>query len=716
VSSTSEVTIRIKGDDDSDSAFRQARNNEERLAASAKAAGISLTLMGQHGAAAGKATGDGADRAREGVKRLNAGIQELDRGMQTLAKEFERTGDVDFLRQTKRLGQSKRELEGFKKDLVKILGDDAGEETGRSFTGRFLDKLSSGFSGDLGELPSKLKGALIVTVAGAAIAAAPALGAAVSAAVLGGVGVGGIAGGVALAFKDPAVSEAAKNMGSEFGSNVAGSAMDAFKGPTLAAIGILGDELTKQEPRITRIFQRLAPLTSDIAHGVAEGIDKLGPALERTFTRAGPVVEEISKDIPIIADGVGEFLDKVSSGGPGAVQFMHDFADGTHNLLSGIGSLIDGLSHLYDFARNSPFSPILFAAPANALMDLTGSTEKATFGLKALDAAHLVAAQSAKIHADQINQLRLGADLASEDFTKLSGQISATAQTTDVLAGQMADKLLNATMSLDQATLGFAESQTRLTQSIADNGRQLDIHTEKGQANREAILGVVAANIRQYDTLIASGVSAQDAAAAYDQNTGSLIKQMQQAHFTSGQINDLIGKYMAVPDRVNTDIALQGVGKAIADLDDTLRAINHLPSRKVINVDVVTSQVGSLGASVGGRIRGANAQGGTVGSAGGGWGYAAAGGNRNGLTMVGERGFELADLSAGSRVYSHQDSMRMVADMARGGGGGGGGTQVLEVRPAPGFDSAIMRVFLEMIETALRTDPAFAGAIAAAGT
>jgi hypothetical protein len=63
VSTTSEVEIRIKGDDDSDSAFRKARNNEERLAASAKAAGIELTVMGRKGEAAGKITADGADRA-----------------------------------------------------------------------------------------------------------------------------------------------------------------------------------------------------------------------------------------------------------------------------------------------------------------------------------------------------------------------------------------------------------------------------------------------------------------------------------------------------------------------------------------------------------------------------------------------------------------------------------------------------------------------------
>ncbi|MEU0428512.1 hypothetical protein ABZ235_33910 [Streptomyces canus] len=86
-------------------------------------------------------------------------------------------------------------------------------------------------------------------------------------------------------------------------------------------------------------------------------------------------------------------------------------------------------------------------------------------------------------------------------------------------------------------------------------------------------------------------------------------------------------------------------------------------------------------------------------AAGGIVGAAAAGGLRSGLTMVGEHGFELLDLPAGSRVWSNPDSRRKVAQSApwasmlntprrtgRGGGASGSGAPevnvVLEIRGA----------------------------------
>lgn len=66
-------------------------------------------------------------------------------------------------------------------------------------------------------------------------------------------------------------------------------------------------------------------------------------------------------------------------------------------------------------------------------------------------------------------------------------------------------------------------------------------------------------------------------------------------------------------------------------------------------------------------------------------GQAATGGVRGGLTLVGERGPELADLSPGSRVYSNGDSMRMMA--------GAGGSDVLQVEFAGSSDPLVNALF-----------------------
>jgi hypothetical protein len=78
------------------------------------------------------------------------------------------------------------------------------------------------------------------------------------------------------------------------------------------------------------------------------------------------------------------------------------------------------------------------------------------------------------------------------------------------------------------------------------------------QDNKDAILAVVQANLQEYDSQIAVGVAASDAAAKYDENTKALEDQLHAAGYTAAQIDALIGKYRNVPDKVDTSIAING--------------------------------------------------------------------------------------------------------------------------------------------------------------
>src|SRR5262249_37738139 len=142
-------------------------------------------------------------------------------------------------------------------------------------------------------------------------------------------------------------------------------------------------------------------------------------------------------------------------------------------------------------------------------------------------------------------------------------------------------KIFAATMGLDQATLHWNESLTRLGETLKDNGRTIDVHTEKGQANREAILSSVTANMQLYQAQLAAGMSAHDAGASYDTNTAALERQLLKAGLTKQQVDELIGKYRGVPANVNTDIVTKGLTEAINNLDETIRLVNGLDNRHV---------------------------------------------------------------------------------------------------------------------------------------
>jgi hypothetical protein len=112
--------------------------------------------------------------------------------------------------------------------------------------------------------------------------------------------------------------------------------------------------------------------------------------------------------------------------------------------------------------------------------------------------------------------------------------------------------------------------------------------------------------------------------------------------------------------------------KASADFDkfsaNVIKKLSEVPDHKYIDIHLRTifNGVGQTVGSITRQLRGigaaGHAHGGVVGTA-------ASGGSRNGLTLVGEQGPELADLAPGSSVYSNADSLRM-AGMSGGGGGG----------------------------------------------
>jgi hypothetical protein len=152
----------------------------------------------------------------------------------------------------------------------------------------------------------------------------------------------------------------------------------------------------------------------------------------------------------------------------------------------------------------------------------------------------------------------------------------------------MVNKLFTSLMNVDQATLGFNRSLITVGETFEQNGRQIDKHTKlisdnttKGIDNREAVLAAVQANMRLYQSNVAVGMSSEDAAKQYDENTKKLEAQLRAAHLTDDQINDLIGTYRNIPDTVNTTIAIEGLTEAINNLNTTLRLMAGLKNKDV---------------------------------------------------------------------------------------------------------------------------------------
>lgn len=241
-------------------------------------------------------------------------------------------------------------------------------------------------------------------------------------------------------------------------------------------------------------------------------------------------------------------------------------------------------------------------------------------------------------------------DKAAESYDALAEGLKGAKNELDAVSSAF-----DTITSLDKTALSAADAQMQLAESIKKNGRELDIHTEKGNANRAAVLAMIEANIDSYEANIKAGMGAEEASRKYDEATASLEKQLRAAGFTGAQVDQLVGKYRGVPSKVSTLIATEGLTQAINDLADLLRQINGIPPRKTITV---TAQIKYTEAQL--IAKGTKAAGGPVGAA------AAGGARPGGLTLVGENGPELLPLEPGTMVSPAANTASL---LGRSGGG-----------------------------------------------
>jgi len=396
-----------------------------------------------------------------------------------------------------------------------------------------------------------------------------------------GFGGGVIAAGIKLAAADSRVSAA----WSEFGDHakaVLTEASGPFVQPLVDGAHKIGLAFDAEVPHIAGAFSQLAPVVGDLTDGVAGFIRELGPGLDKLANFSAPFLQDLAAYLPELGAHMKEFIDRISNAGPGVEHFFNDILDLSLTAIDALGNLVQWGSRAYD----------VFTALGSAVTgDVAGAQQRFA------DAWAKTAQSYGGFHNSTIN--------VNTALGLYNGTVSAAAAKTGVFSDELTqtvaavDRVLGATLGLDQANLGTATALTHLTESFKNNTvsardhtAALNTATTAGQANVGAVLNVVQANISQYDAMIRAGAGAAEAAAAYDSNTAALDKQLHQAGLTQAQIDGLIGKYRNVPATVDTKIEMKGIEAALNDIDDVLRHVNGLPPRKDIYVQTHFSTTG----------------------------------------------------------------------------------------------------------------------------
>ena len=372
------------------------------------------------------------------------------------------------------------------------------------------------------------------------------------------------------------ISDAVKELGLSLGT------MDDADRSALAQLGVDADE-------VFAMFQRGGP---DAAAAMDLVLDALREAESqgRTSTQVisdlfgGPGedlgVSLFALDVSSAADAMSE-LGTVSGETARSVETLRDNAATTG---ASIWSVLNTSTE--DLRDNA-------ARGEDAMSALAWVTEEAAGSAGEYESAAFDAARAQISFADSTD-----------------GSAEALAAQADLLEtvidGQR--RLSGVAMTAVEAEGEFHQSVRDATAALAENGQNLDVTTEAGLANMEALHGIAEAGWDHIDALRAQGASEADLQASMGRTREQLISSMMQFGASREEAEAYANSLGLIPSTITTTVALD-TAQAGRDMSAFIR--NN--SGKVIGIRAQVTGIGSLEArAAGGWVAPGRADGGWV--------------------------------------------------------------------------------------------------------
>jgi hypothetical protein len=393
-----------------------------------------------------------------------------------------------------------------------------------------------------------------------AVAAAPAVGAAVNAGILLGVGSGGLAAGIVGALQDPRVKASWSDFGSFLKSGLA-DASTGFQAPMLQSVIIIRAAVSRMFTDLGHSLDLLGPVLTHLATGAAGLFTNMSPGLNNALRAAVPIMDALAAQLPKLGTAMSFFFDQMAAGGPGATRFFNDLMTSVEATISTVGVLTATLSKMYDALRPQ-FSAAGLLGPVGALLD----------ALQQKKAADDAGAQAAVDHRVAMTDEAFAAQQAKMSIDQLNAAI---------------DKEVSTALAAHNAHLQFNQSLLDLTASVKENGTSLNDTTAAGIANSNAILrGAAAAEADRQATLARTG-SVEQATAAFDADMAKLYGHAAALGFDRGKVDELAGSVRSIPHESAIDIQLRGEKVAEDDIRTFKNYLNSIPTSVTTYVDVV---------------------------------------------------------------------------------------------------------------------------------
>jgi hypothetical protein len=472
-----------------------------------------------HGAdAAGDRFGGMASHAHA----LNTEIQQTQVRIRDLGRQFAATGDTSLFGDIRKERAHLRELERIAKEARGL-----GAKAGGGLSGMF----------DLGGSGIRPMHAAIGGLVAFAAAAAPAIGAMIAGAVTGAVGLGGIAGGIFAASRDPGVERAWQQFASNVSSKFFQMGTDIAE-PLVAAAGQV--EQAFDNLGLDVIFKKAAPYIDDLAIGLEGFATNLGIGLSKAMDVAGPALELLGRNLPGIGDALGYMFSRMAEG-RGTLEGFLSLISFIEAVLRGTGNVIGFLSDVYHNWLQD------LAVMSGVMEDIPGPLQEKW--KKANDTIEGFI-EKANVGQQVLNGVSRG-------FLDTAQSIEATTNAVRKLNEGLFDQQ-NRMLALSNASLAYKTEVLALKDAVKEHGKSLSDNTEAGLANQQMINALVGDLMRERDAAIeaANGNQAKTdkANANYQTQIAGLKRLLLNLGFEKAAVDRLVGAYDQIPTRITTTI------------------------------------------------------------------------------------------------------------------------------------------------------------------
>lgn len=254
-------------------------------------------------------------------------------------------------------------------------------------------------------------------------------------------------------------------------------------------------------------------------------------------------------------------------GQEGAVKKVNDTLNGTAAAYDKSAASMGPLGHgQAEVAKKARELQSAITGAAGEIGKAQGNAKQYGEAMKGVGAAGAAGAKGADFFSTAAKQAAAAAQKAASDTKAWKNSL---------------DQLGSALLGMRGDQVAYQEALAGANSALKENGKTLDITTEKGRANRTALDGIAAATKSWATSTYESTGSMQQAQSVLNAGSAQFVKLAQSMGMSKSEAQSLASELFKLPPTVETGVNVLGVDDAVYKVDKLGNIVISLAGRKV---------------------------------------------------------------------------------------------------------------------------------------